>query len=71
MRLDGRMAVEWSPGHFSVEASTLGLPPGIGVPLVLETDLGNGMPLHFVRAGSQVAYYRQEFGCIEVEVLND
>jgi hypothetical protein len=56
---------------FIGEAAELGLAPGEW-PLRPETDLGNGQHL-FVRRvlsdGSHV--YGQQFGCIEVMVLND
>jgi len=58
--------------RFVTEASSIGLRPGEW-PLALTTALGNGRPLRraaFFKDGSGVRY-RQDEGCVVVDVLND
>jgi hypothetical protein len=65
------LVLEYSTHKFSVEASTLGLPPGL-LPSSIETDLGNGRPFQLMRfTADGGGVYNQEFGCISLRVLND
>ena len=61
---------EFSPGRFSVEASTLAIPPGLIIQLI-STDLGNGEPFLWKRTSSDgTQVYLQRFGCLWLHVLN-
>lgn len=66
------LVLETETHKFIVDASVLGLAPGHW-PKTLETDLGNGLPFKRVRALPDDAgvLYCQEFGCIQLTVLND
>ena len=56
---------------FVVEASTLGCPPGMW-PNRIETSLGNGNAFLIKDdRKEEVKIYKQEFGCLELHVLND
>lgn len=57
--------------RYLIEASDLGLPPGIW-PITVTTDLGNGRPCKLV--GNQpdgTHVYLQEFGVTRIAILND
>jgi hypothetical protein len=56
--------------QFSVEASSLGWPPG-EFPNLIETDLGNGERMVLTGLTGQAATYHQQFGCITLSVWND
>lgn len=56
--------------EFTAFASDLGWPPG-QVPRVLETTLGNKQPLVLQKVSEGVFNYRQQFGCILVNIFND
>jgi len=56
----------------SIEASTLGLPPGSVPPNAIDTDLGNGR--RFLYTGMDAhgtMNYAQELGCIVLRIFND
>ena len=56
---------------YIAEASTLGFPPGCWANKI-ETDLGNKHPFLIKDdRREEVKIYKQEFGCIELHVLND
>jgi len=64
-------ATEYEIFKFSVEASELGLAPGVW-PETIETSMGNKQPLRYAYTdanGERV--YTQPFGCINVTVIND
>ena len=62
--------IEMRPHHFTLEASTAGLPPGV-VPQTITTTLGNGRPFRLVWADESVFNYRQELGCLTLDIFND
>jgi hypothetical protein len=65
-------ATEYAPHRFSAEASELGLKPGQAYPEFISTEMGNGLdflPFRIDAQGDRV--YRQNFGCIELTVLDD
>lgn len=66
---------EEHPHHFAIEASMLGLKPGVW-PSTMETSLGNGLPLikmYEHKHGEDVTHYTycQANGVVQVEVFND
>ena len=67
---------EFEVHHFVTDASDLGLPPG-PFPHRLSTDMGNGQPFNVINYKKNddgditCVIYRQEFGCIDLHVLND
>jgi hypothetical protein len=70
MGITAKQVTETELHTFSVEASTLGWPPGHW-PARVETDLGNGQALTLIRLDDTGAHYDQPFGCIRVTVWND
>ena len=56
--------------RFLAEASELGLPPG-EFPRTIGTTLGNQQPFVLLRRNEEVAKYRQELGCLTLDILND
>lgn len=61
---------EYEVGHFNVDASELGWPPGF-VPRELTTSMGNKLPLELIRADGSAFVYQQLSGCIQLTVYND
>lgn len=66
---------EYEPHKFVAEASTVGLRPGTW-PREIQTDLGNKQPLLLARVdesqdGVEGVRYKQQFGCVEVLIIND
>lgn len=57
-------------GKFAADASELGWPPGHW-PAHVDTTLGNGQRLVRASLTDVGAIYKQELGCIEVQVFND
>lgn len=57
--------------QFITEASSLGLPAG-SFPVLLQTELGNGLPLlRWRRQPDDSVIYTQQYGCVVLVVLND
>jgi len=61
---------EFAPNEFWADASDLGLPPGTW-PETLETDLGNKLKLRRIALDEGRGLYRQDFGCVELSIMND
>jgi len=59
-----------SPQEFSVDASDLQLPPG-SWPSLLETNLGNELPLVLESLTEYCAVYHQSLGLVKLTVWND
>lgn len=70
--IDSTLASEVEPREFkwSAFASDLGLPVG-EVPKTLKTNLGNGQPFLLSKVSENVFSYRQQFGCLVLDILND
>ena len=55
---------------FVTDASEIGLRPG-AVPRSIETTIGNGLPFILTDRSPQIFKYRQDCGCIELDVYNE
>lgn len=72
IKIDSSNATEVETHRWCIDASTLGLGPGVEYPQHLLTTLGNGQPFvfdDFDRSGTAV--YQQAMGCLTLKVFND
>lgn len=70
MFLDRKMVSETSPSVYGTDAAELGFAPG-SWPEVMETNLGNKLPLYITKLNSAGATYEQDCGSVKVIVWND
>lgn len=71
MTVNADDAVEVSPHMFVIDASTLGLPPGVWPETVTTQSLGNGLPFIKCDERADAVIYRQVLGAAELHILND
>jgi len=71
-KITSQNAMELEVHRFGIDASDLGIRPGAAYPKTLPTNLGNGQSFLFHKFdGNGIALYRQELGCLTLEVFND
>lgn len=79
MKIEKKQLTEIAPDAFIVDASDLGIRPGINWPKVLITEMGNGQPLDFFYEDNSlsdgdllsVTYKQRGDSELVVEILND
>ncbi len=71
LNIETSQLTEYRPHLHTAEASMLGLKPGQWPSQINVASLGNGQGFFPVQSDESGVRYKQEFGCVQLQIFND